>query len=106
MVRVLLASAALLFSASAASAQMNGTQPEGTPTVAPANVVGAPENVRNARQSTTGDPNRRVCRTQGATGTRLATSKICKTAREWEEQRVASKQELDRMQTNRGLIGN
>jgi hypothetical protein len=104
MVRMLLVSAALLLGASATSAQTSGAQGE-TPTVAPANVVGAPENARNYRQSTTGDPNRRVCRTQVATGSRLAGSKVCKTAREWEEQRVTSKAELDRMQTQRGLTG-
>ena len=104
MMRALLASAALLAAAAPAAGQTNAAVEE-TPTVAPATVTATPEK-RNGRQSTTGDPNRQICRTQGATGSRLGGTKVCKTAREWEEQRMASKDELDRMQTRRGLIGN
>ena len=52
----------------------------------------------DARQSTTGNPNRMICRWQGASGTRTAQARVCKTAREWEEQRVGAKDELEKHQ--------
>jgi hypothetical protein len=106
----ILAAAAALTLSGPAFAQgdtaATGSAPSGDAVVAMAPAQAGAERASNARQSTTGDPNRRVCRTQTATGSRLGGMKVCKTAREWEEQRVASKQELDRMQTNRGLVGN
>jgi hypothetical protein len=50
------------------------------------------------RQSTTGSPHRVICRTQGASGTRTLVGKVCKTAAEWEAQRLGAKDELDRHQ--------
>lgn len=54
------------------------------------------------RSATTGDPNRRICRKTTATGSRIATARVCKTAREWEAQRLAAKDELDRHQRSDG----
>ena len=51
-----------------------------------------------ARQSTTGSPDRVICRTQGGSGTRILVAKVCKTAAEWEAQRLGAKDELDRHQ--------
>ena len=50
------------------------------------------------RQSTTGAPDRVICRTQGGSGTRILTVKVCKTAAEWDAQRLGAKDELDRHQ--------
>ena len=50
------------------------------------------------RQSTTGSGDRVICRTQGGSGTRIFKVKVCKTAAEWEAQRVGAKDELDRHQ--------
>ena len=51
-----------------------------------------------AKSAVTGDPNRRICKTLAATGSRLSRAKVCKTAREWAEQQHDHKQELDRIQ--------
>ena len=50
------------------------------------------------RDAATGKADRVICRTQGATGSRLGGAKICKTAREWEAQRQGAKQETERQQ--------
>ena len=46
-----------------------------------------------------GDPNRKICKALGPTGTRLAKARICKTAREWSEQQYEHKHQLERIQT-------
>ena len=51
---------------------------------------------------THGKPNRKVCKTVESTGSRLNRAKICKTAREWAEQQVETKENLERMQRSRG----
>ena len=51
-----------------------------------------------ARQSTTGDPERLICRLEGASGSRIGRAKVCKSAREWEAQRLGARDELDRHQ--------
>ncbi len=53
----------------------------------------------------TGDPNRRICRKSAPTGTRIANGKVCKSAREWDEQRQAAKAELERHQRPDGTNG-
>ena len=104
MIRTLLV-AALLAAPLPALAQM-GAEPQGPTggaaeevTVAPAEVRGQ---VNTERQATTGDPNRRVCRKSSSIGSRIASAKVCKSAREWENQRQASKSELDRTQRQTG----
>jgi hypothetical protein len=44
------------------------------------------------------DPDRRVCKGTTPTGSRLAKTKICKTAREWELQKQEDRQAINRMQ--------
>lgn len=93
--------AGLLPAAPAAFAQIDGaTAPAAAPATAP--VQTAKTGKRDGRM---GDPNRQVCRTQAATGSRLGAKKICKTAREWEEQRLGAKDELDRHQRPDGTNG-
>ena len=48
-----------------------------------------------------GDPNRMVCRRQKETGSRLS-SRVCKTAREWEQERLDN-QEAIRNATKSGV---
>lgn len=53
------------------------------------------------------DPNRMICEKQGVLGSRLATKRVCKTAAEWEAQRLAERQTVDRTQVQRqGPNGN
>jgi hypothetical protein len=83
-------SAALAFS-TAASAEPTGAGKQADATAE------AP----GGKAVTHGNPNRKVCRTVEATGSRLNRAKICKTAREWSEQQVEHKENLDRMQRPR-----
>jgi hypothetical protein len=81
--------AAFALSAAAASAQPVSSVQSSDPTA--------------AKTAITGDPNRRVCRSLAATGSRLSRAKICKTAREWAEQQYEGKKELERIQTRPNL---
>ncbi len=47
----------------------------------------------SASEAIEGDPNRMVCRRDKETGSRLA-SRTCKTAREWEEERLLNQEEM------------
>jgi len=47
----------------------------------------------SASEALEGDPNRMVCRRDKETGSRLA-SRTCKTAREWEEERLRTQEEM------------
>lgn len=47
------------------------------------------------------DPNQRICRNMGETGSRLARSRVCLTRREWEERRRAARNDVERAQTTR-----
>lgn len=58
-----------------------------------------------AGERKTQDPNRMVCEKQEVLGSRLATKRVCKTAAEWEAERAASRQVIDRSQTQRGTSG-
>jgi len=48
------------------------------------------------------DPNRMICEKQEELGSRLSTKRVCHTAAEWEVIRQEARQNLDRIQTNRG----
>lgn len=52
-----------------------------------------------AAQGSQNDPNERICRVTGETGSRLARNRICKTRAEWEELRREQRNTLDRAQT-------
>ena len=41
---------------------------------------------------------RQICRSQRTTGTRLTARKICRTAREWDEDRAAARRRTDTIQ--------
>ena len=56
------------------------------------------------RQSTL-DPNQVVCEKQEVIGSRLATRRICKTRAEWADSRLQDRQEIEKLQTNRGMKG-
>lgn len=99
MLRVLVAAAFFALSVTTVQAQSGGVE-GGAATPQPTQEASAQptQEASNNRQSTTGDPDRRICRTQTATGSRLGGKKVCKSAREWEAQRAGSKAELDRLQ--------
>lgn len=47
------------------------------------------------------DPNQRVCRNLGETGSRLARTRVCLTRAQWEERRRETRQNVERAQTTR-----
>jgi hypothetical protein len=47
------------------------------------------------------DPNQRVCRNLGETGSRLARTRVCLTRAQWEERRREARQNVERAQTTR-----
>ena len=48
------------------------------------------------------DPNEVVCEKIPVIGSRLAAKRVCQTRAEWDEQRRLQRQEVDRVQTQRG----
>jgi len=51
------------------------------------------------------NPNEVVCQKQEVIGSRLASKRICKTRAEWADAQLQDKQELNRVQTQRGIAG-
>jgi hypothetical protein len=49
------------------------------------------------------DPNRRVCRSQAKTGSRLSTARVCHTAAEWDEIERVTRMEIERQQAMGGI---
>jgi len=47
------------------------------------------------------DPNHRICRSMGETGSRLGGTRVCMTRSQWEAQRRDSQTAIERAQTNR-----
>lgn len=47
-----------------------------------------------------GDPNRKICERMEKIGTRLSTVTVCMTAREWKDQRLGQRQDLEKVQQN------
>lgn len=53
-----------------------------------------------------GDPNEMVCEKQRELGSRLSAKRICKTRAQWASDRLENRQEVERVQTQRGMKGN
>lgn len=53
-----------------------------------------------------GDPNEMVCEKQQELGSRLSAKRICKTRAQWASDRLENRQEVERVQTQRGMKGN
>lgn len=52
------------------------------------------------------DPNEVICQKQEVTGSRLGVKKVCKTRAEWADARLQDRQEIERVQTHRGMPAN
>ena len=51
------------------------------------------------------DPNQKICEKVEITGSRLATKRVCMTRRQWDDTRLQDRQEIERIQTQRGMKG-
>jgi invasion protein IalB len=69
-----------------------------TPAVTPAQT---PSTARPAAAN----PDEVICRKQGTIGSRLASKRICKTRAQWADAQLQDRQELERVQTQRGMKG-
>lgn len=50
------------------------------------------------------DPNEVICEKQEVIGSRLASKRICMTRSQWAEQKSQDRQEIDKVQTQRGDV--
>jgi hypothetical protein len=53
--------------------------------------------------SKVGDRNEKVCQKIEVTGSRLATRRVCKTRAEWADMEMQNRQEIERLQVQRGF---
>lgn len=51
------------------------------------------------------DPDQVICEKQEVIGTRLGTRRICRTRAQWADIRLQERQEIEKMQTQRGMKG-
>lgn len=47
------------------------------------------------------DPDKIICRSEESTGSRLAKTKRCMSARDWAAEKAANQQDIERVQANR-----
>ena len=67
----------------------------------PGDVVQSPSAAGSAAAQS--DPMQRViCEKQNIVGSRLAVKKVCKTRAQWDDERLQTRQEIDKQQTMRG----
>jgi hypothetical protein len=59
---------------------------------------------QSAKQKTV-DPNEMVCERQESIGSRIASKRVCMTRAQWADRRLQDRQELDRVQIQRGAKG-
>lgn len=67
----------------------------------------APQNGASSSGATTAkplDPNEVICEKQEVIGSRLATKRVCMTRSQWADQKGQDRQEIDRVQTQRGDV--
>ncbi len=55
-------------------------------------------------QAAIANPNEVVCQKIEVTGSRLGTKRVCKTRAEWADLQLQDRQELERVQSRRGMI--
>jgi len=51
------------------------------------------------------DPNKVVCETQEVTGSRITTRRVCKTRAQWADLLLQDRQEVEKVQVQRGMKG-
>ena len=58
-----------------------------------------------AQERQPNDPNEVVCEKQESTGSRIASRRVCMTRAQWAERKLQDRQELERVQIQRGAKG-
>jgi hypothetical protein len=62
----------------------------------------APNQPNNAPTAANDPMQKVICEKQSVVGSRLATKRVCKTRAQWEDERLQTRQEIDKQQTMRG----
>lgn len=60
--------------------------------------VAAPEEARTTRAGVNNDPSQIVCRNERQIGTRLGSTRVCRTRAEWEEYRRNTRRSVEKAQ--------
>jgi hypothetical protein len=68
----------------------------------PAGVVQSPSATGSAAAAQSDPMQRVICEKQNIVGSRLAVKKVCKTRAQWDDERLQTRQEIDKQQTMRG----
>ena len=55
------------------------------------------------QQTTAPDPNEVICEKQEVVGSRLAVRRVCKTRAQWADDRLQDRQEVEKIQVQRGM---
>lgn len=63
----------------------------------------APAAAQAPPKSSIADPDKVICEKQTVVGSRLATKRVCKTRAQWADERLQERQEVERVQTRRGI---
>ncbi len=66
-------------------------------------VAAVPASAQADKSKAAPDPNEVICEKQKELGSRLSTKRVCMTRAQWAERRLLDRQELEKVQTNRGL---
>lgn len=74
-----------------------------TPSLAQAS--GSSSSQPAAEKPAPGSPNEVVCQKLEVTGTRLGVKRICKTRAQWADQQLQDRQEIEKVQVQRGMKG-
>ena len=74
-----------------------------TPSLAQAS--GSSSNQPVAEKPAAGSQNEVVCQKLEVTGTRLGAKRICKTRAQWADQKLQDRQEIEKVQVQRGMKG-
>lgn len=92
MLKFVHAAAAVAFVAGASGAALAQQAQPQVPAAAPAAQAGKSNEV--------------ICRTEEVTGSRLGAKRVCRTRAEWADAQLQDRQEVDRVQSRRGMKGN
>jgi hypothetical protein len=74
------------------------------PAAAFLSVAAAPPADKPATVDKASDPNQVICEKQPVTGSRLSTRRVCKTRAQWADDRMQDRQEIEKAQTQIGVI--
>lgn len=64
----------------------------------------APQSANASSAAKTPDPNEVVCERQEVLGSRLSSKRVCMTRSQWADQKSEDRQQLEKVQVQRGMV--